>query len=136
MLLDGLMPEFDATRIEHRVIDSRLADVYYAAIQADFLEVWRRNLIIRELFGLRTTAERAVAAARGSQYLQPSEPATMRLSEVPEHGDWVGLGEDPSNEFAFGVIGRFCGQTASESPPKARKRCRIQSRTTASCEPA
>jgi hypothetical protein len=28
MLLDSLMPEFDATWIEHRVIDGRPADVY------------------------------------------------------------------------------------------------------------
>jgi hypothetical protein len=34
MLLDGLMPEFDATRIEHRVIDGRPTAVYDAAIHA------------------------------------------------------------------------------------------------------
>ena len=28
---------------------------------------------------------------------------------MPDHGDWVRLGEDPPNEFAFGVIGRFLG---------------------------
>ena len=43
MLLDRLMPEFDATRIEHRVIDGRPADVYEVAIHADFLDAMRRS---------------------------------------------------------------------------------------------
>lgn len=34
---------------------------------------------------------------------------------MPEHGDWVRLGEDPPNEFTFGLIGRFwAGTTAFE----------------------
>jgi hypothetical protein len=108
MLLDSLMPEFDATRIEHRVVDGRPAVVYDAAIHADFLDVLRHNWIIRGAFGLRAAAERTAAAARRSRYVQPPEPV-LRLSEMAEHGDWVRLGEDAPNEFAFGVIGRFWG---------------------------
>jgi hypothetical protein len=33
----------------------------------------------------------------------------MRLADMPTHGDWVLLGEDPPHEIAFGVIGRFWG---------------------------
>ena len=109
MLLDSLMPEFDATRIEHRVVDGRPPAVYDSAIHADFLDVWRHNWVIRGVFGLRAAAERTAAAARRSRYVQPPVPAALRLSELPEHGDWVRLGEDAPNEFAFGVIGRFWG---------------------------
>ena len=36
----------------------------------------------------------------------------MRLADMPTHGDWVLLGEDPPHEIAFGVVGRFwAGET-------------------------
>ena len=115
MLLDSLMPEFDATRIEHRVIDGRPADVYEVAIRVDFLDAMRRSPIVRGLFALRAVAERAAATVRRSPMVSPPEPVALRLVEMPERGDWVRLGEDRPNEFAFGVIGRFwAGTTAFE----------------------
>jgi hypothetical protein len=108
MLLDSLMPEFDATRIEHRVIDASPPDVYEAATHADFVDAVRRSRIVRGVFALRAAAERVVATARRSQVVRPSQP-TLRLAEMPEHGDWVRLGADPPNEFAFGAVGRFWG---------------------------
>jgi hypothetical protein len=112
MLLDSLMPEFDATRIEHRVIDAPPADVYEAAVHADFLDAVRRSMIVRGLFALRATAERVAATARRSPVVSPPEPPSLRLAEMPERGDWVRLGADPPNEVAFGVIGRFwAGET-------------------------
>jgi hypothetical protein len=109
VLLDSLMPEFDATRIEHRVIDGPPADVYEVAIHVDFLDAMRRSRIVRGLFGLRAAGERAAAAARRAQAVRRPELGALRLAEMPERGDWVRLGEDPPNEFAFGVIGRFWG---------------------------
>jgi hypothetical protein len=115
MLLDSLMPAFDATRIEHQVIDGRPADVYEVAIHVDLLDAMRRSPIVRGLFALRAAVERVAAKARRSQMVSPPEPAALRLVEMPEHGDWVRLGEDPPNEFAFGVIGRFwAGATTFE----------------------
>jgi hypothetical protein len=108
MLLDSLMPEFDATRIEHRVVDGRPADVYEAAIHCDFVDAMRRSRIVRGLFALRAAAERVVATARRSRVVRPPAP-TLRLAEMPQRGDWVRLGVDPPNEFAFGVVGRFWG---------------------------
>ena len=63
MLLDRWMPEFDATRIEHRVIDGSPADVYEAAIHVDLVDTVRRSRIVRGLFALRAAAERVVATA-------------------------------------------------------------------------
>ncbi|MCW3069243.1 MAG: hypothetical protein JWL67_1868 [Solirubrobacterales bacterium] len=114
MLLDDLMPAFHATRIEHRVIDSSPADVYETAIHADFVDAMRRSRIVRGMFSLRAAVERVAATAQRAPVANPSE-ATLRLAEMPEHGDWVRLAEDPPNEFAFGVIGRFwAGETAFE----------------------
>ena len=112
MLLDSFMPEFDATRIEHRVIDARPASVYEAAIHADLADALLRSHLVSALFGLRAAGERLLAVARGSHAEGPSEMGSMRLAELPERGAWIRLGEDRPNEFAFGVIGRFwAGQT-------------------------
>jgi hypothetical protein len=114
MLLDSLMPEFDAIRIEHRVVDGSPADVYQAAIHCDFVDAMRRSRIVRGLFALRAAAERVVATARRSQVARPPAPR-LRLAEMPQRGDWVRLGVDPPNEFAFGAVGRFWGgQTTFE----------------------
>ena len=72
MLLDGLMPEFDATRIEHRVIDGRPADGYEAAIHADFLDAMRRSRMVRSLF---RDARRCGAIGRYSAAIGTGEPA-------------------------------------------------------------
>jgi hypothetical protein len=109
VLLDSLMPEFDASRIEHRVIDGPTADVYEAVVHADFLDAVRRSRTVRGLFALRAAGERIAAAARRSPPVNPPELAALRLADLPEHGDWVRLGEDSPNEFAFGAVGRFWG---------------------------
>jgi len=43
MLIDRLMPEFDATRIEHRVVVGRGSDVYAAAVGIDFVDAVRQS---------------------------------------------------------------------------------------------
>jgi hypothetical protein len=112
MLLDALMPEFDATRIEHRVIDARPAAVYEVAIRSDLTEVLLRSHVVSALFGLRAAGERLVSMARGAQLDAPPEMGSMRLSELPDRGGWIRLGADSPREFAFGVVGRFwAGQT-------------------------
>jgi hypothetical protein len=107
MVLDRLMPAFDATRIEHRVIDARPATVYQAAIHADLADAFLRSQVVRALFGLRAAGERLAAIARGARETGPPEMGSLRLGELPDHGSWVSLGDDPPWEFAFGVIGRF-----------------------------
>jgi hypothetical protein len=112
MLLDCFMPEFDATRIEHRVIDARPGSVYDAAIHADLADTLLRSHLVSALFGLRATGERLIAAARRTPLQRPSEMASMRLAELPDRGAWIRLGADSPREFVFGVIGRFwAGQT-------------------------
>ena len=98
MLLDSLMSEFDATWIEHRVLDGRPADVHELAIHVDFLDAMRCGPVVRGLFALRAAAERVAVTARRSQVVSPSEPGALRVGELPEHGDLVRLGEDPLHD--------------------------------------
>ncbi|MEA2216830.1 MAG: hypothetical protein QOK19_2391 [Solirubrobacteraceae bacterium] len=113
MLLDAFMPEFDATRIEHRVIDARPARVYEVAIRTDLAEVLLRSHVVSALFGVRAAGERLLAMARGPRPEGQLGIGSMRLAELPDHGAWIRLGEDSPSEFVFGVVGRFwAGQTS------------------------
>jgi hypothetical protein len=115
MVIDRLMPAYDATRIEHLVVPGEIETVYAATCEADFLEAWRGSPAVRFLFAARGVGERAVALARHRAAETPPEPDRLRLTDMTTRGDWVLLGEDPPHEIAFGVIGRFwAGETSWE----------------------
>lgn len=112
MLIERLMPHFDAVRVEHRIVPGDIATVYAATRRADFIRAWRGSAAVRVLFAVRGMGERAVSLIARREYREPPPPESMRLADMPTHGDWVLLGEDPPNEIAFGVIGRFwAGET-------------------------
>jgi hypothetical protein len=112
MLIDRLMPSYDAIRAEHRIIPGDVATVYAATRRADFIRAWQESAAVRLLFAARSLGERAVSLIAGREHREPPPPDSMRLADMPTHGDWVLLGEDPPREVAFGVIGRFwAGET-------------------------
>ena len=114
-ILDRQMPAYDAVRIEHRVVPGDLETVYEIVRAADFIRAWRESPAVRVLFAARALGERLVSAISGRAPVPPAEMETMRLADMPDHGDWVLLGEDPPHEIAFGVIGRFwSGETVWE----------------------
>ena len=108
MILDELMPVWDARRVEQRVVEAPLAVVYGSALTADFLDAVRRSPIVKALFAVRSAAERTVAFIRRRPFEEPPTPAALRLIDLPSTGEWVGLGQSPT-EIAFGVVGRFWG---------------------------
>ena len=116
MLLDAIMPVWDATRIEHRVIPGSRATAYDTALVIDLLDVPRRNAAVRALFAVRAGGERVVQAVRGTKPdLDETPPASMRLGDLEDAGEWLRLGARPGEEFVFGAIGRFwAGRTAWE----------------------
>jgi hypothetical protein len=112
MLIDRMMPSFDAVRTEHRIVAGDLATVYAATRRADFIRAWRESAAVRILFAARGVGERLVCLIARREHREPPPPESMRLADMPTHGDWVLLGEDPPLEIAFGVIGRFwAGET-------------------------
>jgi hypothetical protein len=116
VLLDDIMPVWDATRIEHRVIPGARAAVYDATLAVDLLDVPRRNAAVRAAFAVRAGAERVVQAVRGAAPEPDAEPPpTLRLGDLEDHGEWLRLGARPGEEFAFGALGRFwAGRTEWE----------------------
>jgi hypothetical protein len=107
------MPEFDATRIEHRVVAARVSDAYAAAVGVDFVDTVRESHGLRGRVALRAgTARIASVLRRSGSTVTTGGPEALRLADLPKHGEWVRLGEQPPNEIAFGVIGRFwAGET-------------------------
>jgi hypothetical protein len=115
MLIERVLPAYDAVRTEHRLVAGDLTGAYAAVRRADFMRAWRESPAVRLLFGARSLAERAASAARGRAGGDPPPPATLRLADMTSHGEWVILGQDPPHEIAFGTIGRFwAGETAWE----------------------
>ena len=115
MLIEQLLPRYDAVRIEHRVVPGDVEAAYAAVMRADFMRAWRDSAGVRALFAARSLGERAVAAASRRALVEPPVPESLRLEDMPERGEWVLLGEDPPREVAFGAIGRFwSGETAWE----------------------
>jgi hypothetical protein len=116
MLIDQLLPEFDATRIEHRVVPGAVSDAYDAAVGIDFVDAVRQTQALRGLLVLRAQTERIASVIRRSGSAAPARgPEALRLADLPEQGEWVRLGADPPNEIVFGVIGRFwAGETVWE----------------------
>jgi hypothetical protein len=114
-ILDNLIPVWDARRLEQREINAPSVVVMQSAIDADVLDAVRRSPVVKATFGIRSAAERAVAAIRRRPFTEPPAPASLRLSDLPLRGEWVRLGATPE-EFTFGVVGRFwAGETKWET---------------------
>ena len=109
MILDWLLPEFDATVVEHRVIDGEPEAVYRAVAEVDMVDIPQAYPAVRALFAARGAAERLVGALLGRPVPIPEPDGPMRLGELPEQGEWVKLADEPPRELAFGVVGRFWG---------------------------
>jgi hypothetical protein len=100
MLIDRLMPTYDAVRAEHRIVPGDVATAYVATRRADFIRAWRESAALRLLFAARGLGERAVALAARREFREPPAPESMRLADMPTHGDWVLLGEDGFGRIA------------------------------------
>ncbi len=121
MLIDELMPEYDAIRTEHLLVDMPIEAAWEATLDADFIETATSSKVVRGLFAIRTAGEKAVQLVTRRQPPPEPEVASMRLRDMGTEGDWIRLGEDPPREIAFGVIGRFwSGETIWEQSTPER----------------
>ena len=109
MLLDEVLPEFNATIIEHVVIDAPLEVVFETAREMDFMQV--HSPMVDALMFVRGLPERI--RGRLGNRPPPSPPPAMRLADLfdgsadPEVLEgWLALGEVPGRELAFGAIGK------------------------------
>lgn len=97
MLLDDVMPTFDATEAAHTIVRSDPATTFAAARHLDFLRV-RTPLLVSAMWVRGLPARLA--------HREEHVPPRLVLSEETMPG-WVLLGEQPGREIAFGAIGVF-----------------------------
>src|SRR3981081_2422614 len=79
MLIDRLMPSYDAVRTEHQIVPGDVATVYTATRPADFILAWQESVAVRLLFAARRLGERAVSVISGREHREPPPPESMRL---------------------------------------------------------
>jgi hypothetical protein len=113
MLIDRLMPEFDATRIEHRVVAGRVSDAYAAASPS--------TSETRSGRAMRCAASSLFAQGRsGSPRCSGGLVRRSRRGDQrhcgsltsPSTGNGFGSASSRPDEIAFGAIGRFwAGET-------------------------
>jgi hypothetical protein len=114
-ILDQLIPRYDATCVERRLVDAPIVRVYDAVVDFDFLTVPQRHLATRALFSIRTAIEKVLWTLHLAARSTTHKRADMRLRDLPFTGEWVQLGARKPNEFAFGAVGRFwSGETKWE----------------------
>ena len=107
MLIDELMPEYDAIRTAHLITDMPVERAWDAVLDADFIETATSSKLVRGLFAVRTAGEKVVqTVTRRAPGPQP-EPESMRLRDMEAEGEWILLGRVEPIEIAFGAIGRF-----------------------------
>lgn len=115
MLIDELMPRYDAIRSEHLLVGMPIDRAWNVTLDADFIETVSSSKLVRALFALRTAGEKVIQAVARRVPEPGPEPVSMRLRDMKTEGDWIRLGTEAPNEIAFGVIGRFwSGETVWE----------------------
>lgn len=104
MLIDRLVPDYDATRIEHLVIDADPPTTWRALKELDFLQV--RTPLLSAAFWVRGLPERISHRLRGTPLPPPPPRVTLTGAGEGLEG-WASLGEDPEREIVIGAIGVF-----------------------------
>jgi hypothetical protein len=98
MVLDSVMPVFDARIAEHIIVNTDIAMTLGAARGLDFLTV--RSPVLTVAMWLRGLPARL----RGRQEDPPPRLAVAEGTGLP---GWLVLGERPGQEIAFGAVGKF-----------------------------
>ncbi|HEX6235764.1 MAG TPA: hypothetical protein VFZ68_01140 [Acidimicrobiales bacterium] len=114
LLIDDIMPNRHASRVEMLVVEADPGPTYAALRELDFMSV--HSPLMDAATWARRLPER-IAVATGRREPTPA-PRAMRLSEMFDRAPgerppddamamWMPLGEDPGRELVFGAVGRF-----------------------------
>jgi hypothetical protein len=103
MRLDAQLEQHDVAAVHREVIDADPARVYVIAIEADLARAAHRSRTVAALMAARATPTRL---ARGLRRRPARVADPVRLSTLPDPGEWVWLDEDFGRELVFGAVGR------------------------------
>ena len=109
MLIDRALPHFDFTRVEHGVVEADPATTYAAARRLDFMKV--HSPLMDAAMWMRGVPDKVMrATGRRTEPVREVPSLTFDGMFNGQGGDlpgWMGLGEDPPREIAFGAIGKY-----------------------------
>jgi hypothetical protein len=103
MRIDDQLSEADISATQRTVIDAEPARVYVVAIEADLAAAAHHSRTVAALLAARATPTRL---ARGLRRRPSLAADPVRLSTLPDPGEWVWLDEDFGREIVFGAVGR------------------------------
>jgi hypothetical protein len=103
VLIDEVLPVFEASEFHQTTVDAPVADVYAAIRTADLGGHW----VIRALLALRALPSR-LTRRRGTT--SASSPITL---DAIVRGGFALLAEDPDHELVLGVVGQFWRPTGN-----------------------
>lgn len=107
MLIDRYLPRFQATQIEHAVVNADIGTTWAALVDLDLLNV--HSPLLDAAFFVRGLPSRVMTRLGRAPSAGTTGPTALRLTGIDEHNleGWLALGERSGREVAFGAVGRF-----------------------------
>jgi hypothetical protein len=109
VLADDFLPAYEVSDEVATVVEADTSTVWQALMDADLIEVGRRTPSVAVLGALRILPEVVSHLLHGERPPAASDSMRLRdLAELPaDQGGWVLLGEQPGEEIALGLVGKF-----------------------------
>jgi len=109
MLLDEHLPIYDVSDAVATVVAADVTTTWNALMHVDLIDVGRRRPLVGVLGALRMLPDIVSHLLHGEA--PPKAPTRLRLHELTTlpaaAGGWVLLGEQPQQEIALGLVGKF-----------------------------
>ena len=99
LLIDALMPRYDAVLATHRIVHAPPAATYDAARKLDFVTI--HTPLLDAAMWVRGLPGRIAGTE------PPHPPRLVPAEQTGALPGWVMLGEQPDRELTFGAVGRF-----------------------------
>jgi hypothetical protein len=111
MLLDDIIPEYDAASRHSTFVSAEPPEVYRVARAADFGRGW----LVRLLMGVRAAPALTLAVLGGRRSLRVPAAGAAAVGAVR----FTLIDEKPGEEFVLGIMGRFWQPTGGLVPADA-----------------
>jgi len=109
LLVDEFLPVFDFSDTIETVVAADASTTWDALVEADLIEVGRRRPLVGLLGAVRILPDLVWQRLHGEHPPKAPDHLTLRdTSKLPmSGGGWVLLGEQPPQEIALGLVGKF-----------------------------
>jgi hypothetical protein len=109
MFAERFLPVYDVSDSVATVVEADAATTWDSLINADLIEVGRQRPVVAALAALRIIPDVVAHLLVGEPI--PQAPKQLRLRDMTTvplgKGGWILLGEQPNQEIALGLVGKF-----------------------------